>query len=1334
MRTLFQQVQDPGHVISELLQNADDAGAQSAWVTLTDTQFCFEHDGADFTEENFRALCTFAFSNKRQLRTIGFRGIGFKSTFSLGEQVLLDSPTLRVAFAIDRFTLPVWTDRPAPPAGRTRVTIPFRDAETKKEAAASIARWLENPFSLLFLKTLRRLTLQDLPMEWRVTAEGPVPGTTWLEVNTRPNEQFLLIRSKPASLPPEALNEVRKERQIKSDSDVDPTVEIDLVLGGPPRLYVMLPTGVRPALPFTLNAPFIQDPARTGIKSLGSSVTNRWLLQRAGALAAQTLLAWVARVDLEASERARAYSLLCDASGELGTAEAAVELEVLDAFDAPLRGIRWLLTASGQLAAPGDVVATDQVLHEVWDEQELLAILGKDAVALLHGGVEVSAIRRLEERGEIVRFDREELTARLRTYSPRRPDSPDAIALLWKYLPLGGWGMAHGSDTELHIVPEEGADHLVPAKVLIRAPTRSELPAKLLNHVRALDGTWADYIASKTSPVPKGSGIKSGGTLDAILQSLGLGETTPLAKIVEKAAQQIQRTPLPDLEQEVFLAHLAAQLGLEVREWMRYVVRKGTRHPVGHGVVTPDAVDLGDVIPSQWADDHILHKAYESLSDGLTRDGWRRWTRSAGSGLAAFVPVEATRVLYSDRASLEKELGRRGYREKVEYPYRNGRLTIHDWDFPQSLKTHWNALAKTDPQIWPSVVEGLLRAPAGYTQMAEVRQRSSNGNDKRVVSEIVPAWLAAMRERHCLVDDQGNYALPHELLLTNSATAPLFGVSRFVHKSLDTEAARPILLALGVRDRVDDPKPLLDRLAVIARAKEPPLAEVTRIYQTLDAVLREAEPHVLNHARELFAKERLIRTTMGGWARAQEVVQYPLEATGDEVPTVLPALRELTLWTRLGVPERPSEDWCLNYLRRIQVDQTLDASTASLVRHLLAQLGKRVWVVLGRWLDLSGTWRDVRDLRYRSQDRGGDRPELFPDLLWATADCSMLQSAEVEATPFGPLPDLWDVVSLRSSANQVVATAGPPGWMAALGDCLARVVTLDDAEMHELREIGERICRTSLIPVPEVSVEPVVEGTPAGPKSVRAALWTGDQFLFKSANKPKEDRAIAEEMVRIARRPLLADLIKLCVGRSTEYVVAAVEDRYELAAVRGPARKAYPDVEGEGDGGSPVDDDRIEPATTDAAPPQHTTTLDEEDTEQGQSRAPHRHMPHSDVVGAFARSSAMSPAGDARFSHPDGRLLSRESDGVFNWRLSGGPEGSGLWLWVRELTLGPAGLELPSEVWSRMMADPNRYGLLVWDHHGRPHLWRGNELQRAHKTDTLQVFPASYRVKFRVDQ
>ena len=50
---LFKQVQSPRHVISELLQNADDAEATEVSINITVGIFTFVHNGRDFSADDF---------------------------------------------------------------------------------------------------------------------------------------------------------------------------------------------------------------------------------------------------------------------------------------------------------------------------------------------------------------------------------------------------------------------------------------------------------------------------------------------------------------------------------------------------------------------------------------------------------------------------------------------------------------------------------------------------------------------------------------------------------------------------------------------------------------------------------------------------------------------------------------------------------------------------------------------------------------------------------------------------------------------------------------------------------------------------------------------------------------------------------------------------------------------------------------------------------------------------------------------------------------------------------------------------------------------------------
>jgi Histidine kinase-, DNA gyrase B-, and HSP90-like ATPase len=218
---LFKQVQSPRHVLSELLQNADDAGATATSVGIDKGYFVFTHNGEDFTEEHLSSMCRFGFSNKRSLHTIGFRGIGFKSTFSLGDQVELRTPTLSLCFRQHRFTEPVWEESDSEVTdGVTEIRVSLRDGLIEREIEKNLKEWLESPLSLLFFKNIRCITVVDQELRWESTGEGPVPGSTWMVLNKDSTHPLLVARSRLEPFPPEALEEIGRERMLASDEIV----------------------------------------------------------------------------------------------------------------------------------------------------------------------------------------------------------------------------------------------------------------------------------------------------------------------------------------------------------------------------------------------------------------------------------------------------------------------------------------------------------------------------------------------------------------------------------------------------------------------------------------------------------------------------------------------------------------------------------------------------------------------------------------------------------------------------------------------------------------------------------------------------------------------------------------------------------------------------------------------------------------------------------------------------------------------------------------------------------------------------------------------------------
>jgi len=239
---LFMQVQSPAHVVSELLQNADDAGTTAATVSLVGNEFLFAHNGEDFKKEHFESLCRFGYSNKRVLYNIGFRGVGFKSTFSLGDEVRLHTPTLSVAFRKKRFTRPYWLGGETTQDGGTTVRITIRDSKTKNAIEKSFSNWSQSPASLLFFRHLRRLRVGGEEVAWQSSGHGPVRGSAWLKRKSGDESPVLLVRSRPEEFPREAIEEIRHERGLGDAEEATfPPCQVEIVLGLEGRLFVVLP-------------------------------------------------------------------------------------------------------------------------------------------------------------------------------------------------------------------------------------------------------------------------------------------------------------------------------------------------------------------------------------------------------------------------------------------------------------------------------------------------------------------------------------------------------------------------------------------------------------------------------------------------------------------------------------------------------------------------------------------------------------------------------------------------------------------------------------------------------------------------------------------------------------------------------------------------------------------------------------------------------------------------------------------------------------------------------------------------------------------------------------
>jgi len=1155
-RLLFEQVQSPRHVLSELLQNADDAGASKASVTIHNSLFVFEHDGHDFNEEEFASLCRFACSNKRNLHTIGFRGVGFKSTFSLGDIVEVQTPSLAVSFGKRRFTEPEWKPD-APACSVTRIVVQIQDEHREREVGKNLREWVESPASLLFFNHLEELTLGDVVLRKQLLGSGPVPNSKRIKISGGDECEVLQITSEEEAFPQDAIEEVLRER-YSEDRELPPSrVELVVGLPGARKLYVVLPTGVTLDLPFSCNAPFIQDPARMGIKEPSLSPTNRWLLDRAGRLAAETMSEWLRNDSLDLRERAEAYCLLPVRSGDRDGLREEIFTSVSQGFRQLGSDSSVLLTADEEVARAGECLAPPPAAYAVWSNDELLALFDATVGKVLSGVITQDQRARLQSWDWIQPLTDRDLWACLERGKPvPKPQTNQQLSALWesaqRQLTNDGSGDQRRS---LAIVPVDGSDFLLSSKKVVRLPqTREGIDdaawAFLVELVRLVDRGWIHYLGL----LDEGAGTDS---VRDLLRMLGLDRTSDLAAVMAMALDGLdarEETPVSDY---VLVAQLAAALDVKAPPTMRYVTRDTYVREAGSGLVATADVGVDSLLPEAWANEHVLHKLYFGMRGACSLEQWLEWIRSGKSGTVPFPAFESRSARFRRRFRLEKFLASRGAHAPNDYPLKIDDFRIEDHDWEGQLVAFWEAAAREDETVWVGVLECTLASPAAYWRSAlqtSVSQRSGAGRLRTLdTGPVIPEWVNRFAGLKCLRDTNGQPHTPAELYLRTPETEPLFGVEPFVRADLDTEATKPLLRLLGVRDAPAEVEGLIERIRTLAAAPDPGLRlpEILKWYTALGAATARMGADEIGPVREVFLQERLILTDSEEWRTSAEVSQYPGEQERPEASAIHRAANDLPLWTRIGVTTRPTAEAVVEWLKGLPSGEPVPEGELVKVRAAQRAFPEEVWASCEHWLALDSTWQPVASLRFRLSMSGLiKRLTFLPWIKATTADSQMLSLHTAERTPFCDLRELSNEIDYRVTKRPLVeGTAEMRRWVQDLAAALMRVKGPDEDATTRIRTEGARLSHSVWHQYQgddALRVTPYVDDAPCGEPFPPEALWDETTIFVRDGRSAKCFDEVVLELAKPFQSQAITEAVKACYERGHPFILDYMEAHFGL--------------------------------------------------------------------------------------------------------------------------------------------------------------------------------------------
>lgn len=1341
---LFRQVQSPRHVVSELLQNADDARATKAALRIADGSFIFEHNGRDFVEDEFASLCRFGFSNKRQLHTIGFRGIGFKSTFSLGDPVEVRTPTLSVQFSKKRFTQPKWVTGESLD-GLTTISVPLASHTRKKELKKNCQEWLESPVSLLFFKHLRELSIDGEVVSRRGAGRGPVPNSKWVRLSSQPDSNLLVISSGPLSLPKEAIDEIREERQV-DDLNL-PSVQIDLVLGvdEETRLYVVLPTGVKAKLPFSCNAPFIQDPGRYAIKDPATSATNEWLLKQAGILAAETMLAWLRNDQLTVPERARAYGLLPVAS-TFGSAleDSCLEL-VRESFVETVGSQPVLLTPGGGLVGPGTTLAIPAELHGVWSPSQTAELFGDDQRHLLSPDVDSDSASTLAEHGWVTSLSASSILEQLRSaIEVPRPKTWVGLRCLWDFVqaqPRHTW-----FSKDLRIVPVRGEPTLAAAKSVVRFSARLELLRPedwdfLSGQAPAVDPDFLQWLGKQRKEEAAEGALR-------LLQELGLHEPSSADRIAAEASRRVFAGHEVDAEDAVRLTQILAVLKAPTPGGFYFCTQGDNFQEVEAGIIHDPAGHLSDMLPPDWVEEHVLKETDYADGKSCTTQQWREWSLSPHSKLAPCIaPACRQRNIWS-RREIQRILSDRGAERTGDFKYKRENFTLDDYDFPQEVLEHWERLASERPGLWVEVLRCLLKAGSRFwfdTTHARIRQIGNAYTEFLACSPIPSKWVLRFRGLRCLPNQNGEPRLPSELLLLNQDTEPMRGIESFVALELDTQENRPLLELLGVRSDPTGTDKVVERLRATSKAREPQrlIVEINRLYEALDRIVARAAPSELDSLSNVFAAEPLVLSESGDWMTRNELSVYSDE---DRLaPAVHHAFQDLHMWPRLGVPDRPALENNLEWLRTIEPETKLDGASQKRAALALSRGGLRVWDELGYWLSLDQTWEPLAALKYQVSMHSLTRWErLSSRTKRATADLRMLPGAMAEETPFTSLRPLVDVIQMRVTQVEL-STARPRrmAWLQPLAEGLGRVKLRDEKVTASVREVARLLLDTNLQTVSRLEVTPHIDAVPAGEPLMPKAFWADTTLYVADQSIVRLYRELKEEIARPFVDTGVKEAVAHCIDRSAEFVREYLEANFEiepqpeLTPAEPSSEEPAPQTEGpQAEASTPEERSESLPAPEepaadpDAAPEQPGDSSPEPPSET--NAPPRSEKPARPKAPSFMDRYATERGfrwheGERCYTHPSGAWITR-AEFPFTWQEGVDGSDAAKHLFVAEQSLA-RGVEIPYELWRLMEITPDSIALVLCAEDGDPIEWSAGELQQFKAAGQVRLHQSRFILK-----
>lgn len=138
-----------GRTLIELLQNADDALSKKIKIICVGNTLLFANDGRVFTKDDVIAISRSGASSKQRGVTIGYRGVGFKSTAYITNEIIIYSKDLYFTFSKRRCAQALETDDNKVPT--IRVPFLLNQNEVEEPITKEVVKLKNEGFTTIFI-------------------------------------------------------------------------------------------------------------------------------------------------------------------------------------------------------------------------------------------------------------------------------------------------------------------------------------------------------------------------------------------------------------------------------------------------------------------------------------------------------------------------------------------------------------------------------------------------------------------------------------------------------------------------------------------------------------------------------------------------------------------------------------------------------------------------------------------------------------------------------------------------------------------------------------------------------------------------------------------------------------------------------------------------------------------------------------------------------------------------------------------------------------------------------------------------------------------------------